>query len=430
LTSKNDAAWNQVFAETKILNDIQKDGFHEVSAKTLAKIGKREPRLMAKLDSHDELPSVFKKHKLNILPMSRGDYVVFEDLDNKCFVRVPDFPEDQHPIKHVPEGVVNPFRLETLEKGLCRSESSVIELAFLSNLLGRFLKLENLVLTRRGRLSSGIFKIDLPSRNLQMIVKNAQIEVDSVFESEEAVVLIEAKMAFRDDFHVRQLYYPYIWLKTQTTKRVIPIFLSYSNGQFEFIEYEIGSVFGEVNPVQQGRFIIDEDAVATLPLSILLKYLPVPEELPETPFPQADDFEKVVDFVSAIGEGSVEEDQLSERYGFVKRQAGYYFNAAKYLGFVSSEREVTREGQRLLSQRFRVNRSEQLLKSMLARPVFRSAFDRLIALDFDITKLNVSEIEKWISETRTDKLAVDTRKRRAQTVKSWLAWVTRNLEFE
>lgn len=430
MPSKNDEAWNHVFAKTDILNNIARNGIFRISADTLNSVGQREARLMAKIDSSSALPLVFKEHKLNILPVTRGEYVVFEDPKNKCFAKVPNFSIEGQPEKHDPQGSFNIFGLETLELGVCSSENSVIDLAYLSNLLERFLNLKNLVLTRRGRLGSGKFILDLPSRNLRVEINNAQIEIDSVYECNEAVVLIEAKIGFRKDFHIRQLYYPYIWLTTQTTKKIIPVLLTYSNGQFEFVEYEFETEFGSVNTKTHARFVIDEDAMARVNLPLLLKFLPKPVEVPDTPFPQADDFEKVVDFVSAIGDGTTESEQLSDRYGFVQRQAGYYFNAAKYLGFVNSEKMLTIDGYRLLTQKFRVNRCERLLKSMLVRPVFRAAFDKLVSVDFSLEEVSVADIEKWIDEFRSDKLAAYTRQRRAQTVRSWLHWIIKNIHFD
>ena len=43
-------------------------------------------------------------------------------------------------------------------------------------------------------------------------VENAQCEIDGGFENSESVVIMETKNVVHEDFHVRQLYYPYrLW---------------------------------------------------------------------------------------------------------------------------------------------------------------------------------------------------------------------------
>ena len=50
----------------------------------------KEPRLMAKWDSSENLPSIFKKHNINILPISRTGYVL---SDFKLYEPIPELGE-------------------------------------------------------------------------------------------------------------------------------------------------------------------------------------------------------------------------------------------------------------------------------------------------------------------------------------------------
>ena len=40
-------------------------------------------------------------------------------------------------------------------------------------------------------------------------MKNAQCEIDGGFENDNDVIIMEAKNVINEDFHVRQLYYPF-----------------------------------------------------------------------------------------------------------------------------------------------------------------------------------------------------------------------------
>lgn len=73
--SKNDVAWNYIFEKYKIVENIRCNGKFEINANQI-KESKREPRLMTKFDYKSQLPTLFLKHNLSILPISRGSYVI------------------------------------------------------------------------------------------------------------------------------------------------------------------------------------------------------------------------------------------------------------------------------------------------------------------------------------------------------------------
>lgn len=428
-TTLNDKAWRRVFEGTDLLSEIKKNGFSQIQASKVEELGQRQPRLMAKLDSLSSRPSIFIEHGLNMLPVGRGKYVIFEDPENRCYFVMPPLQPERRMIKFTPSGNINLSRLETLSHGICTTESEAIEIAHLSSLLNSFCDTENLVLTRRGRFGSNEFLLELPSRGGLISVNKAQIEVDAIFESEDVVLLIEAKIGFQTDFHIRQLYYPHIWLFKQTRKRIVPLLLCYSNGEFQLTEFFLGADFANIHKLRQEYFVIDEDPIAHINLKAILRHLPTATELLSVPFPQADDFEKVIDMLSALREGLTELDELAERFGFVSRQAGYYLNAAKYLSLVDHQSGLTRAGEKILDERNRVNRTDLLLKAMLARVVPREAILLLREGNFDPSTIATMPIESMISTSRSGEYSDDTITRRANSIRSWLKWLLLNCNF-
>jgi len=72
--SKNDIAWEKLFAKYRILEEIRQSGVFRISATQINEF--REARLMTKFDHRVNLPKVFQDDDLCILPDSRGTYLI------------------------------------------------------------------------------------------------------------------------------------------------------------------------------------------------------------------------------------------------------------------------------------------------------------------------------------------------------------------
>jgi hypothetical protein len=85
MTSKHDAAWNKVFEELQLLDAINANGHVLISATTRKEIGGREPRLMAKQDTLESRPGIFRRNHLVILPTKNGEYIIFRDMHHRSY---------------------------------------------------------------------------------------------------------------------------------------------------------------------------------------------------------------------------------------------------------------------------------------------------------------------------------------------------------
>ena len=56
------------------MNEISRKGYYCISAKAIKKY--REPHLMAKWDSNENLPAALRDQHLNISPVSRSEYLL------------------------------------------------------------------------------------------------------------------------------------------------------------------------------------------------------------------------------------------------------------------------------------------------------------------------------------------------------------------
>ena len=435
--SKNDRAWQAVFDEYKLLEQIEEQGYAYVTALELKEAGQREPRLMAKQDTLSSRPAIFKQHKLSIFPVENGRYVIFRDSDHKSYFSL-DTDLDWIPREsYYPTLDLRSF--DSYPQHQQFSESQAIDFAFSASLLQHFLQDKQLYLTIRGRLRSGSFSFALPEDGQTINVNGVQIEVDSGYESPECLYLIEAKVGKRDDFHIRQLFYPWLEWSQKTGKSVVPILLLYSNSQYYLLQFQFSSTFGELHIVNSMNYTLNETPSASLNFAELFREIPVGAEPEGIPYPQADDLDKVVDIIERIHADLQSKYDISEYFEFDERQGDYYLNAAAYLGFVERRDEffeLSALGKNFIRSHLRADKTKSIITQLLKRPSFREMLDCLLnhpvnpglfPQHFSIQDLPHSKIHRIIQ--RHTELNDTTAARRAHTAKSWIKWVLRNAEL-
>lgn len=426
--SKNEAAWEKVFEQLDLLKELDVKGYAYVTADDLIKY--REPRLMAKLDTQEIRPDIFKKHHLTIFPVKNGEYIIFKDPELKSYYKFNSLLDDA--VIEEYNSALDMSDFQTLSNSKISSESQAIDFAYLVSLLKTFTGEEELFLTIRGRLFSDSFNFKVPKYNLSVDVSKVQIEVDAGYESRERIYIIEAKVGKRGNFHIRQLYYPFKDWSIKTTKEVIPIFFTYTNGLFYFTQFKFGDNFGDLTIVKNKCFIVNEHLIKVVNLQRLFKSTVIAKET--IPYPQADDLDKVIDIVTNFSDEELYNKQnIAAYFEFDERQGDYYANAAIYLGFLerkegrTGEFELTDTGDKLANCNNRSQRNLLLLKQLLKKPSFNELFSIIIKNKSDFQSLSIDTIESVIRKNTT--LTANTPKRRASTVKSWLNWITKNLEI-
>ena len=232
---------------------LKSHGFVYVSADDIKTASdKREPRLLAKQDTKNSRPEVFKQNKLSILPVENGKYIIFRDESAKTYyplekilAEVP--AEEYQPTKDYRE-------YQSLDVRNLSSESQAIDFANLVSLLKTFTNEKELNLTIRGRQRSEKFSVTIPGSNHTVEVDGVQIEVDAGFESPEKIYIFEAKLGRVEDFNIRQLYYPFKDWSCRSSKEIIPLFFVYTNGLFYILQFAFGEEYGELRLCQEQMF--------------------------------------------------------------------------------------------------------------------------------------------------------------------------------
>jgi hypothetical protein len=422
--SKNDIAWEQIFEKHRILDKVAAQGRVAISSVEINKY--REARLMTKFDHRSQLPKLFVDHNLSILPTSRGTYEI------GAFETFCDFNKED--VEVTP--IEFPTFLESIDYKDITSEATAINCAFVSKILHDFTEEENLLPTVSGRMSSSLFdfKINSNKGQFKVNVGNSQIEIDGGYEGDSSLTLIEAKNYISDDFLIRQLYYPYRLWNNKITKRVRPIFLTYSNGIFHLREYEFvdTELYNSICLVKHKKYAVQEGAINIEAIQSILDSIRVVKE-PELPFPQADSFERVINLCELLKQrGFISKEDITQNYDFDHRQTDYYSNAGKYLGLIENGSEnnqvgctLTKVGLRIFNLPI-VERQLEFVKLILSHGAFRETLKLYFDKGDTPSKNEVVEIMKSSKLHKVD--SEQTYKRRAFTIISWINWILELIE--
>lgn len=423
---ERDKAWQRIFDRMPADEAIERDGIFHLTADDLKLHGAREPRLMAKIDTLAERPAALAERGLAIFPTRNGRYVLFPDPAQRSFYRFGADSETGPARTH--RSRIDLGAYDTFPRGRESSESQALDFAHLSGLLGAFCGDEDMRLTLRGRFFSGDFGFATPLHGIKVAVSRVQIEVDAGYEGR-AIVLVEAKRGRREDFHIRQLWYPCLHWAGLTRKPVRPVFFAYSNGQYFLTEFGFGEGFGELTVLRSRAYLLDESPLAELDLPRMLAERPQGTE-PGGSFPQANDLDKVVDLVQMAAVEGLGKERIAEAFDFEERQGDYYGNAACYLGLarrIDGMFEATGEGREFALLRTRADRTCALVERMLLVPSLREALGLLVRKEYRVEKIAPRELAALI-QARTG-LGASTPARRASTLRAWLSWLMGNVKI-
>lgn len=382
----------------------------------------REPRLMAKFDHSINLPQIFTENQLAILPISRGDYVISHFITYKLFENL--------------DTSINkanlPSYIQSLDTNNISSEAIAINCAYASGILADFLEEDNLHPTVSGRMGSGCFDFYIKNSRNQMLshveVNKSQIEIDAAFEGINSLALIEAKRDISDDFLVRQLYYPFRTLSKRVSKKVKPVFLVYSNGIFNLYEYSFMEPYSynSLVLIKQKNYSIEDTEIGMKDLLTVMRQVSLQPE-PEIPFPQADNFQRVINICELLLAQELSRDDITNEYAFDIRQTNYYTDAARYLGLIDKRYEerkpiytLNETGKRIISLHYK-QRQLALCQCILQHKAFFETFKVYIEKGIIPNRNAIMEIMKNSDLYRVD--SESTFLRRASTISGWINWI-------
>lgn len=413
----NDTAWENLFNKYHILKEIDKNGQFIISANQIKEF--REPRLMTKFDYKVNLPEIFIKNNLAILPITRGDYII------SSFSAYKKFDEPHASVQRISI----PEHIQSLMPQFITSESIALNCAHACGILNDFLEDDELIPTVSGRMSSGKFEfnIDTAFGTKCVTVNHSQIEIDAAYEGIDCLALFEAKRNLSDDFLVRQLYYPFRVWESRVTKPVKSIFLIFSNGVFNLYQYQFEdpTSYNSLCLVKQKNYAI-KTKIRLSDIENLLQTVPLEQE-PDIPFPQADRMSRIVNLIELLNEKPMTKQDITSKYAFDERQTNYYTDAAKYLGLIKKDRDegnilfqLSDQGRHIMGLKYK-ERQLAIVTQILMHKVFNDTLKLHLQCGEMPDKQTIIQIMKSSNPFQIE--ADSTYLRRSSTVVSWVNWI-------
>jgi hypothetical protein len=418
-------AWQQLFNDYDILNEINKHGSYKIKADVIKTV--KEPRLMAKFDQSSQLPEVFKDNDISILPVSRSEYILGRFKTHAALT----YPDDVIPT------LINDLDLETLNYDSLTSEANALMFAYNAGIIKDALASTNVYVTINGRATTDKFSFLIsdainPAKKVPINVDGAQIEIDGGFEDDNVFCIVEAKKIAVKEFIIRQLYYPYRLWKTKISKQIVPVFLVFSNDIFHVFIYQFNNEtdYNSISQIGYKSYILDRGSITTNDILTIVNNAVLRPE-PQTTFPQANSFERIFDLLSVLSEGELTKDETTLKYEFEPRQTDYYITAGEYLGLIQRAKSkekgevlysLTSSAKAIMKLNIR-SKYLALIKRIAEFPIFNEIL-KLTLTNGEIPKIDaISDI----MSAHLPRLNKTTINRRASTVYSWVHWVFRQV---
>ena len=416
----NEKAWEHLFDKYNILQQVETDGCFIISADQIKEF--REPRLMTKFDHSVNLPNIFSRNHLTILPITRGSYTIsYYDAYHK-------FETNNVPVTKLSL----PSHIQSLNSSNISSEAIALNCAVASGVISDFIDDDSIFATVSGRMGSGDFSFhiyDIKNKLFRLVcVKKSQIEIDAAYEGVSCLALLEAKMDISQDFLIRQLYYPFRVWKDRVTKPVKPIFMVYSNGIYRLYEYafENPNNYNSLQLIKQKNYSIEDTTISSSDIEFILNNISTVDE-PEIPFPQADNFERVINLCEMINACEMNRAEVTENYDFDARQTNYYTDAARYLGLLEKYDKdstvfyrISKTGRQILHLGYK-QRQLEFCRRILSHKAFSQSLRRYFSTGVMPLKSDIIEIMKKAGLYNIE--SENTFDRRSSTVKGWINWI-------
>lgn len=145
------------------------------------------------------------------------------------------------------------------------------------------------------------------------------------------------------------------------------------------------------------------------------------------PFPQANDLDRVIAILDVEDESSLSEPGVIEQLigDLTPRQADYYLNACRYLGFIETDLKKFTEKGISYRKKSPISKKAYLIQTILSDPVFGDVYFTGKLLGIKPRKEDAAEvIALYYPELTSASAVLD---RRGSTVVSWCHWIDQQL---
>lgn len=396
---------------------------YEVSATRVKKITGEEPRLVAKMDTREDLPSLLARKEYFVLPVSGSRYAIvpgdgYEDLTSV----------------DAPATAFEPARPVPVTVALQAGESAAIQTALYTGLLEKVIGVPRLRPTlHNDRVTLKGVRIRYGSA-WELPIDGARVEVDAGFENHNEFFVFECKnwrQSELSSFNIRQLFFPQLRAHKQLKEagfdwhiRCFFLNVEPDTSIYRFWEYRFADPFdyASIGLAGQCAFRLVQD-VRRAPGKLLAQLIRLPESKTDY-VPQANDASKVLTLVQGVAEGYATVKEVASRFRFDPRQSSYYGEAAQELGLIERPR-----GDRFVLTGLGADlarlptdaATQRLIEQIFTLPVFRDVARAVV--DSRSPAMYSDDLVPIVRGASHGRYNETTVKRRAQSVASWLNWI-------
>jgi hypothetical protein len=411
-----EAAWEKLVQERV---DISSD-LVVLTKADIESVTGNELRLMAKMDSTEDVPTALKRHGYFILPIKNGEYVLVRGNGFHKLERLPEPPTIFRPQLD--------FELVTLNVG--DSEMQHLDYSYNVGLFEKFAGVVGLRQTIRGRKRLPAIDFSVGRVGPIHVKAGVQVEVDSGCEGRDDIILIEGKVGQPPDFIIRQLFYPYRkWRHEIPQKRIRPWFFCSteisSKRLYNFWEYEFAddAQYESLRLKRSEAFLVEPNRKRLTVDELLRVHVKIQANAQLWNVPQADSFWRVAEIPLLVEQGINTAEKVAAHYKFDPRQSSYYRQAAEFLGLVQLDKKNHRYTLTDLGREYvnlPADERRQLLAVLLVNfPPMRAALE--LSARAGAKGIGKTEIAKLIG--RNSKISSSTPGRRASTILTWFNWL-------
>lgn len=395
----------------------------EVTSDRVGKISGKQPRLIAKMDSREELPYTLASKHYFVLPVTARKYAIvpgegYHDLEDPGAA-----PHVFHAQRQVPVTVA-----------LKAGESAAIQTALYSGLLEEVVGVPRL----RPTLHNDMLRLkDTTIRYgdaWSLKINGAQVEVDAGFENHEEFFLFECKNWYRGqlrNFNVRQLFFPQLQALNDLRSRGLDwrvrcFFLNIEpdTSVYRFWEYGFSDIhdYSSMSCLNHSAYRLVQTG-ESLPPQLLDSLASIPA-VQTNYIPQANDPTKLLALVQGVAEGFNTVPEIAARFRFDPRQSHYYGEAAEEIGLLERTHggrfSLTAAGLEIAG--LQTDRATHaLIERVFTLPVFHEI--AATAIRGKTTVLNTESLLPILRRCSGGRYNETTLHRRLQSVARWVNWI-------
>jgi hypothetical protein len=178
--------------------------------------------------------------------------------------------------------------------------------------------------------------------------------------------------------------------------------------------------------VNQKNYSVEDTAIEITDIQAVLEKTAMTQE-PQVPFPQADNFERVINICELLNERELSRSNITKQYAFDVRQTNYYTDAARYLGLLEKRNDdrtpvygLSENGRKILRLNYK-QRQLAYCDLILSHKVFGDVLRKCLENGNMPMMGDIIQIMKASNLYNVE--SDSTFERRSSTVKGWLNWI-------